>query len=217
MSYQNSPSSIAEEETHITPPSRHHRSSQWRVARVAKMLLLPLVIGGASSTHDVTSRRRVSNNKHSKKTTKPLATTPPATIPPNTGLVVPSLGAGGLVVPSVTEPPTEGFVVPSLGYVASDDEPACEPATSTFQGTSTTTSYIMLSGEGDQFETCFELKYGNNDVKYCWSKSYKSAYYATYYQCIPKGDGWKALDITSPKWSGCGPPCQDMYHQAYFS
>lgn len=46
------------------------------------------------------------------------------------------------------------------------------------------------------FETCWKLDLGNNnDHQYCWSKSYyKSAKVGGWWQCVPNGRGWYALE-----------------------
>merc|ERR1711865_710889 len=62
------------------------------------------------------------------------------------------------------------------------------------------------------FETCWKLDLGNNnDHQYCWSKSYyKSAKVGGWWQCVPNGRGWYALERASYK--SCRPPCQEMHH-----
>ena len=204
MPYHNSPSSDEDEETAIpliptilpstrttmTTTSMSYRSTKVRmIAIFAGVMLLLVVAGGASSTHDVIPRRVP--NKHSKKTTKPPVINSPATNSP------------------ATKPPTKGFVV-TLG---SGNNP-CVAASKVekFKGVSITT---ISWGYSDAFETCYQWK---SDKKYCWSKTIyniNNFYECRPFPYSGDDDGWQHVDPKDvldddTKYKSCGPPCQTM-------
>ena len=104
--------------------------------------------------------------------------------------------------------------------LATEGRLPCVPATGNFQGTSTTTTdYWGIWGKDDPFETCYRLDLGD-EVQFCWSKSYQNPRIINgHNQCIPYGDGWKAVEY--PYWylwlpnpnHQCGVPCKHVYQQ----
>merc|ERR1711865_713057 len=54
-----------------------------------------------------------------------------------------------------------------------------------------------------------------NQVKYCWTKSYRKSGVGNYKYCLPDGDGWNYFDptyvnpVTHP--FSCGSPCHDVH------
>ena len=180
-----------------TTTTMDRRSSlKWmgRVASVARMLLL--VIGGASSTPDVTPRRVP--NKQSKNTSKCPETT-------DSGLT------------TMTTTAAEGLIVATGG----DGNPRydCEPATGTFSGISTTGKWR------EPFQTCYYLAGGfpsGDENSFCWSNSMGAD--SSWYECAPVAPagvwiGWAAarkrevqgFEGRGPSFQGtCGKPCQKL-------
>ena len=180
-----------------TTTTMDRRSSlKWmgRVASVAGMLLL--VIGGASSTPDVTPRRVP--NKQSKNTSKCPETT-------DSGLT------------TMTTTAAEGLIVATGG----DGNPRydCEPATGTFSGISTTGKWR------EPFQTCYYLAGGfpsGDENSFCWSNSMGAD--SSWYECVPVAPagvwiGWAAerkreiqgFEGRGPSFQGtCGKPCQKL-------
>ena len=137
-------------------------------------------------------------------------------------VMVVAVGGGGMV----GRKPEESLLVDTAaGLVGSP--PFCYPRNqSNFEGTSVSTYW----GKGYAFETCYKLENPNTHhdaieedgrmVKYCWSASYYEdlgPIGSGYYQCLPYGDGWKALEFTykGPTRPGvhCGKPCQRLYKE----
>ena len=86
------------------------------------------------------------------------------------------------------------------------DGAPCLPAQGYFGGITKTTTF----GNYDPFETCYKL----NAHTLCWTKSYLrggegSQEAHRYFQCVPNGAGWYALERAS--FNSCGSPCQGQH------